>query len=265
MISTFSKIAVVAAGLVFLAPIHASTEKLAPEDRIEIIRGLTAEYATVKVFLPRSKKPLAYPSDGNYDKAAWNEAGREMGPAARVGDLIQITKVEIEKDEIKLEINGGVKSGRKWYERIEVGTGNRTSPIGQGGMPTAGTNLSIVFPKQVPSLDVKDLKRILSPILDFEKRTATENYVDSLPEPIQAAIRDKRAVVGMTREQVLIALDRPRHKLRETKDGDEFEDWIYGLPPGKITFVTFQGDKVVKVKEAYAGLGGSTADPLPPR
>jgi len=41
----------------------------------------------------------------------------------------------------------------------------------------------------------------------------------------------------------------------------ELEDWVYGLPPGKITFVTFNGDKVVKVKEEYAGLGTIAREP----
>ena len=35
--------------------------------------------------------------------------------------------------------------------------------------------------------------------------------------------------------------------------------------PGRITFVTFKGKTVVKVKETYAALGGSTAPPLPPQ
>jgi hypothetical protein len=37
------------------------------------------------------------------------------------------------------------------------------------------------------------------------------------------------------------------------------------VPPGKITFVTFAGSKVIQVKDTYAGLGGSVAEPLPPR
>jgi hypothetical protein len=45
----------------------------------------------------------------------------------------------------------------------------------------------------------------------------------------------------------------------------ETEDWVYGLPPGKISFITFNGNKVVKVKDSFAGLGGSTAETLPPR
>jgi hypothetical protein len=43
----------------------------------------------------------------------------------------------------------------------------------------------------------------------------------------------------------------------------EVEDWVYGTPPGKITFVTFNGDKVIKVKESYAGLGTAVHDPPP--
>jgi len=49
---------------------------------------------------------------------------------------------------------------------------------------------------------------------------------------------------------VLAALGRPEHKVRErTPDGDETEDWIYGSPPARTTFVTFAGDKVIRVEQ----------------
>lgn len=243
---------------------QAEKRKLTPEDRIEIIRGLTAEYATAKIAIPRSKKALPVNSDGTVDKAKWGEAGNEFGPAAKVGDIVQVTKVEVGGDSIELELNGGFKTGPKWHERIQLGTGNRTTPISQGSQPTAGSLLSLRFEGGVPPLEIKEYKKMLAAVLDFEKRSATENYLESLPPPIQAAIKEKRALEGMDRDQVLMALGRPRHKQRETKDGTELEDWIYGQPPGKITFVTFEGSKVSKVKEAYAGLGGSTADPLKP-
>jgi hypothetical protein len=57
-----------------------------------------------------------------------------------------------------------------------------------------------------------------------------------------------------------MALGPPDGKSRETKDGVEIEDWIYGRPPGRVMFVTFAGAKVMKVKETYAGLGGTIAD-----
>src|SRR5262245_46496042 len=101
-------------------------EKLTDEQRIEILGGMTAEYATVKVHLTLSKKPLEFNSNGQYDKEAWQDAGKQLGPAARVGDLVQVTKVDIDSDKIVLEINGGAKSGRKWYQNVEVGMGGGT-------------------------------------------------------------------------------------------------------------------------------------------
>ena len=243
----------------------AGGRKLTHEDRLEIIRGLSAEYATVKTALPRSKKVLVFSSKGTWDKAKWAEAGKENGPSARVGDIVQVTKVDINGDNIEFEINGGFRTGPKWHERIQVGTGQRTAPIGQGSQGTNGTLIALEFEGGVPALEVKEFKKLLAPILDFEKRSATENYLDSLPAPMQAAIKEKRAIEGMDKDQVLMAMGRPRHKQRETKDGAELEDWIYGEPPGKISFVTFGNGKVVKVKDAYAGLGGSTAEPLAPK
>jgi hypothetical protein len=102
---------------------------------------------------------------------------------------------------------------------------------------------------------------MLAPVLDFEKRTVTETFMESLPPEYQQAVKEKRAVEGMNREQVIFSLGKPVRKVREMKDGLEVEDWIYGNPPGRIVFVTFNGDKVIKVKEDYAGLGTS-AQPL---
>lgn len=249
--------------LILTATAAQAEDKLSLDDRVEILRGLTAEYATLKAYLPRSKKPLPFESTGKYDAKQWEQIGKDLGPAARTGDLIQITKVSIEHDRILLEINGGIKSGRKWYDRIEVGMGNTTGPIGQSGTPTAGTYMAILFHKPLPPMKSADLKKILAPLLDFEKHSATELYAEQLPPEIQQAIKEKRAREGMDKEQVLLAMGRPVNKSREVKEGLELEDWIYGKPPGRITFVTFNGNKVIKVKESYAGLGAEAAGPLP--
>lgn len=259
------KTALIATAAAVFATAAYGDKKLTPEDRLEIVRGLTAETGTAKVSIPRSKKAIPYMSKGTWDKDKWAEAGRENGPAARPGDQVQITRVEIHDESIDLELNGGFRTGPKWHERIQIGTGSRTSPVSQGSAATAGTIVSLKFDGPVPPLETKEYKKLLAPIIDFDKRSVTENYLDSLPAPIQAAIKEHRAVEGMDKDQVLLAVGKPRHKQREMKEGVEFEDWIYGQPPGKITFVTFNGNKVVKVKDAYAGLGGSTAEPLTPR
>lgn len=241
-----------------LAPLHA--EKLTEEDRIEILRGLMAEYATAKLQIPRSAKPLTFNSTGTWDKPQWSDAGKQNGPAARVGDLVQVTKVTIEKDRIILEINHGLKAKKKWYEHVEVGMGGATTPIGrdQGTNAPGGTNIALIFEEGVPVVKAAEIKKLFAPILDFSKTSASENYIETLPPEIKQAITDKRAIEGMDRDQLIMAMGRPRRKSREVKDGLELEDWIYGEAPGRITFVTLQGSKVVKVKETYASLGGST-------
>lgn len=250
---------------VFLIAGSLFADNLEPGQRREILRGMTAEYATAKIYLPRSQIALEYSDKGAWDKAKWDEAGKSLGPAARVGDLVQVTKVDIEKDRIVLQINGGMKSGRKWYENVEVGMGNRTTPIrGNQTAAPGGTTIALTFEKTVPPLEPAEIKKLLAPILDFEKRSATEQLVETLPPEVQAAVKEKRAIEGMDREQVLLSIGKPRTKVRETKDGEDREDWIYGLPPGKVTFVTFANGKVVRVKDSYAGLGGETMPSLKP-
>jgi hypothetical protein len=249
--------------IVILAPgLLPAGNQLTWEDRVELTRGLTAEYATVKVLLPRSSKPLVFDAKNGYDKNQWMEIGRQGGPAARTGDLVQITKVDIGEDKLVLQINGGYKGGRKWYQGVQIGMGGSTAPVATNSDSNApaGTSIEILFHKPLEPIKAAEIKKILAPVLDFEKHSVTQLYSESLPPETQAAIKEKRVLVGMDHEQVRMALGQPQHKSRETKDGLEVEDWVYGTPPGKITFITFSGDKVIKVKDSYAGLGNQVGN-----
>ena len=231
-------------------------DKLTEDERIELLRGLGSEYAKAKVEIPRSKKALDFNADGTWDKDKWKETGEVEGPAARIGDQIKITKVEFDGDKLILEINGGLKSGKHWYDHVQVGMG-RAQPISNGDyIPTTGSGIAINFHKPMEGLTTSEVKKILTPIVVFDQRSATTQYIETLPAPIQSAIRQKRAAEGMNREQVLIAVGPPGRKYRESKNGQDTEDWIYGTPPGKITFVTFANNKVIRVRDQYAGLGG---------
>ncbi len=258
--------------LILLAGARALAEeyKYTPEERIILTRDLTAEFATAKLTIPRSKKALRFDAaTGEADIGQWTDVHAEYGAAAEMGDLVQITKIEFKSHRIELEINGGFGGGRKWYDRIQIGGGMgntgrmRSVANGADSRGGVGTTLALDFPDGVPELDAQRIKELLAPLLDFEQQSAVEQYVESLPEPMQAAIKEQRAVEGMDIDAVLIALGKPGRKVRETRDGVQYEDWIYGEPPGRVVFVTFQGSKVVKVREAYGNLGGSVAPPLP--
>jgi len=242
--------------------ILADQKKLSTDQRMEIVRDLTAEYATVKVSLPRSKKPLDIQTDGTWDKKQWSEAARLFGPAGRVGDLVQVTHIEIEKDALILEINGGMRNKSAWKDHLSVGMGGAMNPVngGQATNAPGGTTIALRFNDEIGELSSADVKKMLAPVLNFDKQTVTQQYIDTVTPEVKTAITAKKAIEGMDRDQVLLALGRPTHKTRESKDNVEYEDWIYGTPPGRITFVTFSGAKVVKVKETYAGLGGTIAE-----
>jgi hypothetical protein len=251
---------VAAIAILSALPQLCAADKLTFEDRVELMRGLMAEYAKAKVLVPRSKKNLEINSDGTYDKKEWTNVAKESGPAARVGDMVQITKVEIEAQKIVLQLNGGFKGGRHWYDGVQVGMGPSGNPsqvpVGNGDSNApGGTTVEVVFHKPLEPIKASEVKKMLAGVLDFDQHSATELFSETLPPATKKAIQEKRAMVGMTRDQVILALGRPKYKPRESKDGLETEDWVYGTAPGKITFVTFNGDKVIKVREAYAGLG----------
>jgi hypothetical protein len=256
--------------LLTLTPLLRATDKLTEQDRIELMRGLMAEYATVKQLLPRAKKALPFESTGSFDKKEWQAASREYGPAGRVGDTVQITRVSIESDKLVLQINGGFSGGRKWYDSAQIGGGigggGPMRPVGKGDSNApGGTAIEILFHKPLEPMKAAEVKKMLAPVLDFEKHSATDLYAEVLPPEVKTAIHDKKVIEGMDRDEVLMALGHPDHKSREVKDGIELEDWVFGQPPGKIVFVTFNGSKVIKVKEEYAGLGTEVADPKVPR
>lgn len=237
-----------------------SSDRLTDDEKIELLRNLTAEFGKSKVLIPRSKKPLAYDVNGTWDKGKWQQQSQETGVAARLGDDVKITHIAFESDKLVLEINGGLKSGRHWYDHIEGGMGNNTRPVGSGDyQPTTGTNIEIDFHKPLENLSSADVKKVLAPLIDFDKHSVSQVYSETLPPETRKAIADKRAIEGMNRDEVLMAMGHPLRKYRETnKEGIDVEDWIYGQAPGRVTFVTFAGTKVVKVKEQYAGLGIQT-------
>jgi len=251
----------VLAAFVAVASLKGDQKKLSTDQRVELMRGLTSEYATVKAPLPRSKKPLEFNSDGTYDWQHWLDVGKQMGPAARVGDLVQVTHLTIEKDAIVFEINNGLKRSGSWKDHVEIGMNGGMAPMSRSDANApGGTNIILKFPDAIGEITSADVKKMLAPVLDFEKHSATENYADTLPPEVKQAVAEKKAIEGMDRDQVLLAMGRPLRKSRESKDGVDYEDWIYGQPPGRVTFVTFSGPKVVKIKETYAGLGGSIAE-----
>jgi hypothetical protein len=244
-----------AALLIAALALRGDSKKQIEEQRLELLRGLGSEYATARTYMPRSKTPLGFEAaTGYWNESGWQQLGAQTGPAARKGDLVQITKVTIQGETIVLELNNGFNSQKgRWY--------SNGGPITDTATPApGGTTISVHYDGGLSGVTSEKVKKDLAPILAFDQRSATETYTETLPPEIRGAIENKKVTVGMTREQVLLAVGQPVRKSRENVNGVDLEDWIYGNPPGKVTFVTLKGQKVIKVFEDYAVPGGSVAE-----
>lgn len=176
-----NRLLIPALALVLSAPAF-SADGLTEQERVELVRNLTAEYATLKETLPRTKKPLELESTGKYDQARWAALVRENGPAGRLGDQVQITKVTLERERILFDINGGNKNNKHWYDGVQVGMGGPTRPIGHGdATATTGTYLALEFHKPLSELDSAAVKKLLGPIFDFERHSVSAVYSEQLP------------------------------------------------------------------------------------
>ena len=221
--------------------------------RILLIRGLDREIAVAKIVLPRGKRGLFIDSNGQVDQERAQKELRSNGAAIQPGIPVEITKIQFKHHAVTFEINNGGKRHKKWYQHIQIGMGGMMQPLDtqQQQNPIAyGSSITLAFKgKNVPDLSVEQAKKLLSAALDFHRQLPTELYSPKVPEKFKEAIRKHEVLVGMDRDAVLSAKGTPFRKVRQTKpDGEETEDWLYGLPP-HVLFVTFSGDTVIKVHQ----------------
>lgn len=232
---------------------------LKEESRLQLLRYVDGEYAKVLTPLPGGKGGYHFKAGVPLDQDSLRRALMTGGAVLNVGDSVQITKVEFHEREIQLDINNGPKGKTSWRDRVQiqsglglpVSTSTKTTPE---DVPVVqqktGATIFLDFERPVPDMTGEQLKAYLSRVLDFSKRSAAVQYAESLPPKMREAIAAKRAEVGMDQDEVTAALGRPERKVRERDaDGNDTEDWIYGKPPAQTTFVTFQGDKVVRVTQ----------------
>jgi hypothetical protein len=231
---------------------------ISKDTRYQLIRLMNAEYAWVKLSLPRSEKGLRVHPDGKIDphgKDFQLEMAR-YGPLARPGERVQITSIEIRDKQIYLELNGGFTKKAKWYQRIQVGGmgGSTNVAPGPDNSRALGTSLTVEFKKHVPEMTAAELKQILSPLMDFSVKSAAQAYTESLPKIVQDAIKEHRILVGMNKEMVTYAKGRPPQRIREKDEqGREYEEWVYGRAPADVEFVRFEGEEVAQLKIMRTG------------
>lgn len=232
---------------------------LKPSSELSLVRFVDGEFAHAVKSLPAGKEGLILHPDKPFNDEMLRRALASHGAAANPGDPVQITALKFKKTVIVVSINGGGKKKINWLQHIQVGMGGIPVPsasVGNGdnGPDTSSTvggcTVVLDFGRPIPDMTPDQLKAMLGTVLDFsQQRSAAVQWVQTLPPAMQKAITEKRPVVGMDREMVEAAIGKPDKKVRERNaEGDETEDWIYGQPPAITMFVTFIGEKVVRIE-----------------
>jgi hypothetical protein len=228
--------------------------------KLELIRYVSGEFAKAIKSLPAGKEGLIVYVGKPLQPEFLERALATHGAAVNNGDKVQITKLDFQNHQIIVDLNGGGRGKKRLRDRIHIEmagipTGqvtNEQEDKGPPGLqPGQGSTIYLDFSKPVPDLSPNDLKQLLSPFLDFSKqRSASVVWVDTLPPEMKKAIQERRPILGMDREQVVAAIGKPDHKIRERdNEGNDIEDWIYGQPPSKTVFVRFHGDRVTNIKQ----------------
>jgi len=233
-----------------IVPLAFAKEGMDSKTRIAVIRTMLREVGVTKVALPRGKHGVRVDAKGKLDLEAAQTEMRLNGAAMKAGMPAEITRIEFKEKQIIFELNGGGRSGKKWYQHIEVGMGGMGEPIGpqQDQVLAYGSSVTLDYGADMPDLTIPQIKTLLSSVLDFQRHSPTVLYSPNVPPAVREAIKNHKVIVGMDRDAVLSAKGAPDRRVRDVTNGVEEEDWIYGIPP-HVLFVTFDGDVVASVKQ----------------
>ena len=78
-------------------------------------------------------------------------------------------------------------------------------------------------------LKPEQLRKLLDPVLDFNKHSFMKTGIEALPPEFQEAVKAKEARIGMDRGTVIMAMGRPDKRFREPRQSPVYEQWLYEL------------------------------------
>jgi len=234
--------------LVVTVPLWAQISR---DSKFEILRTVMADQASARIAMPFGTNGVDVSEAGEVDKQKVEADIKKNGQSIEVGKVVTVTEISFGDKQIEIELDGGGKNKKGFLDRLEVGIGTQTRPVSNDDPKKAkGSKVVLRFADKIPpDLTPDQLKQLLSPVLDFEKRNFLKTGIDALPPEFQEAVKIKEARIGMDRSTVIMALGRPDKKVREKVDGIESEDWIYFQRGLRAQFVTFENDVVVRIRQ----------------
>ena len=225
--------------------------QISRDAKFEILRTVIAEQAAARIGLPFGNDGVDIEETGQINKDKLSADIKKIGQSIETGKVVTVTEISFDDNKIQIELDGGGKNKKGFLDRIEVGVGSQTTPVtGDDVKKAKGSKIVLRFAKKVPpDITPDQLKQMLDPILDFNKRNFLKTGIDALPAEFQEAVKVKEARIGMDRSTVIMALGRPDKKVREKVDGIDNEDWIYFQRGLRAQFITFEKDVDVRIRQ----------------
>lgn len=235
--------------------IRLSREPLTTLSREQLIRFMQAEQGFAMRPLPVGNLTLI--ANGHMEPTGDKYVNElhAKGISARPGERVVVTDIKIREKTVVLDLNGGPEHKHKFLRHVSIGMDpTYTTPVVQdsGAAPT-GSRITLEFAARVPDLTGEQMEQLLKPMIDFGVKSPAEAYAETLPDFLRKAIEQHRVLVGMNKDMVVYAKGQPERKVREAKDGQPFEIWIYGETPQPVEFVRFIGNYVARIELAKVG------------
>jgi hypothetical protein len=227
--------------------------QVAQQARFKILHEVVTEQAAARVGLPFGDNGVELSDSGTISQDKLAAEIKKRGESVPAGKFVRITNIEFSDKSIEVELDGGGKTGPGVLSKIGAGVQNGIGGGNPKGTSTpavsSGSKVVLKFTGKAPAdLTPAQFKRLLDPILDFGTAEIAQRGVAAPGETPQPDA-PKEARIGMSRQAVIQAIGRPNNRVRETVEGVEREDWIYNARGLRTTFVTFENDVVVGIRE----------------
>ncbi len=226
--------------------------QLTQDARFNILGSLIATEGAARIPMPLGKNGVDLSENGLIDRDKLQKEIANNGQAITPGKVVSITAIEFGDKTLEFELNGGGTKKKGILSRIQIGVGGASTQTNQQPEAQAiGSKITLKFSGKVPSeLSIEQIKDLLNPVLDFTKQTTARAGIESLPPEFRDAIAAKEARIGMDGNTVMLALGAPNKRIRDKNaKGVEQEEWLYTGKGRRNTFVTFENDIVVSIRE----------------
>ena len=178
-----------------VASLKGDQKKLTMDQRVELLRGLNTEYATVKVPLPRSKKPLEFNPTAPTTKQQWSTAAQadRPGGAHRGSGAGHARHHRKRRDHSRdQQRNASIRAPGRITSPIGMGGAMKPVSGGQNANAPGGTTIALRFTRTHRRADVgRRQKDAGAGARASISRPSTEQYVETIPARSEAGDREQ--------------------------------------------------------------------------